>query len=203
MCQKWPENWRVSFHLHQTYPSIHFLSICASHTLIYEPYYRKAEHLRLRGSLTLARSAIARSLELADSSSHDLIRRKQTEIEGMRELAQIEKERRISMASREDRQSLMQAQRIEAKETQDFTHLLSPDILNLVVDHLIVDNPSIACRIGGVRRSWRSWMLARPGAWQNLELGGKRPLEKAKLFTERGGWHLPLAQYPSNFPLST
>jgi hypothetical protein len=137
--------------------------------------------------LTLASSAIARSLELAEHGSHDLIRRKQTEIEGMREIAQIEKERRISMANREDRQALMQAQRIEAKKTQDFTHLLSPDILDLIVDHLIVDNPSVACKIGAVRRSWRGWMLARPGAWQNLELGGKRPLEKAKLFTERGG----------------
>jgi hypothetical protein len=128
--------------------------------------------------------------------------RKRTEIEGLREIAQIEKERRISMANREDRQTLMQAQRIEAKKTQDFTHLLSPDVLDLVVDHLIVDNPSIACRIGGVRRSWRSWMLARPGVWQTLEVGSTRPIEKARAFIERGGGILRsfriLETFPSN-----
>jgi hypothetical protein len=113
--------------------------------------------------------------------------RKRTEIEGLREIAQIEKERRISMANREDRQTLMQAQRIEAKKAQDFTHLLSPDILDLIVDHLIVDNPSVACKIGAVRRSWRGWMLARPGVWQTLEVGSTRPIEKAKAFIERGG----------------
>ena len=165
-----------------------------------QPFYRKAEHLRLRGSLTLALSAIARSLELAENGSLDLIRRKQTEIEGLREIAQIEKARRISRANRDDKQILINSQRVEAKRTQDFTHLLSPDILDLIIDHLIVDNPSVACKIGAVRRSWRGWIMARPGAWQHLELGGRRPVEKAKMFLERGRGVLRSLRILDTFP---
>jgi hypothetical protein len=60
----------------------------------------------------------------------------------------------------------------------------------MIVDHLMVDNPSVACRVGAVRRSWREWMLERRGVWQNLVLGAKRPAEKAKLFLERSEYTL-------------
>jgi len=152
---------------------------------VIQPHYRKADHLKSRGSFTHALSAIDLSLQLVDADNKELVNRKKTEITGLREMSLIEQERQLLRASKEEKQILISKRRIEANRTRDFTNLLSPDILNLITDHLLVDDPNVAVRIAGVKRSWRSWTLSRPGAWQNLVLGVRRPLEKARIFLDR------------------
>lgn len=107
----------------------------------------------------------------------------------------------MASASQHDKAAHLQHRRQLAKQTKDYTHMLPPDILLLIVDHLLPDNPSIACRLGAVNRSWRDTLLSRPGPWQTLTLGGKGTAEKAKCYVERSrGSLLSLKLLPSFKP---
>lgn len=142
-----------------------------------------------------ALTAIDKALELVDTKNREFVVSKQAAIKGEREAARIEQDRRLATASEAERKAIMEARRAEAKSTKDFTQLISPDVLLLITDHLLLDNPSIGCRLSAVCRRWRDVLHERPAVWSTLVLGKTRPLQKATKFLERnkgGVWNLKL-----------
>ena len=120
-----------------------------------------------------------------DDTKRRTLKTKRNVIAGEREKAKLEQDRRMASASKEEKQAIMTQKRNEAKSTQNFILMISDDILLLITDHLLVDNPNIACRLSAVCTEWRDLMYDRPYLWSNLVLGNIRPVLKATKFVER------------------
>lgn len=147
---------------------------------------RRADYLRSIGFFKGALSAMDEALAIVkDDSKRLTLESKRNIIVGEREKAQIEQDRRMTTATKEERKAIMLQRRLEAKSTQNYIHLLSDDILLMITDHLLVENPSIGCRLSAVCTEWRDVMYDRPYVWSNLVLGGTRPVRKAEKFMER------------------
>lgn len=110
---------------------------------------------------------------------------KRNVIAGEREKAQLEQDRRMATASKQEKEAIIAQKRKEAKSTQNFIHMISDDILLLITDHLMADNPNIVCRLSAVCTEWRDILYDRPYLWSNLVLGDIRPVLKATKFVER------------------
>lgn len=147
--------------------------------------------------------AIDKSLSLVDGIKRAVVEQKRTIILGDREAAKMAQERQLATANQEDKVLHIERRRRQAQRSQDFTQMLPPDILLLVVDQLLPDHPSIACRLSAVKRDWRETLRARPGPWQSLTLGGRGAAEKARHFIELSkGCLMSLRLLPSFRPES-
>ena len=94
-------------------------------------------------------------------------------------------------------QRLVDLRRRKAKETVDFTHLLSPDILVMIAQSAQETHPDVASRMERVCRRWRAVVGSEPALWKTLLFGvdsGRdgaiRPVSKAALWVKRSGGRL-------------
>ena len=127
---------------------------------------------------------------IKDDTKRQTLINKRAVIAGERETAQLEQDRRLATASKDEKAAIMTQKRKEAKSTQNFIHLISDDIFFMITDLLLGDNPSIACRLSAVCTEWRDVLYDRPYVWSNLVLGRTRPVLKAEKFVERNQGNL-------------
>ncbi|WVN85391.1 uncharacterized protein L203_100537 [Cryptococcus depauperatus CBS 7841] len=153
----------------------------------FKGYYRQASVLYSMKAYDYALKAIARAVELGPKQSQNEKQfRSIQELRAAITMQKIKTDQNRAENDSKEANRQQEARILLRKAKINYTHLLSRDVLLVIAQQGLAENPGFIFRMAGVCKAWREILLNQPGLWSAVVLNGrKRIIQKLEAVIKR------------------